>query len=489
MKKIISVIILFIIKVTIVFAQPANDNCNQAQNLGTLSTPGACVSGLQDGAPVTFSNLSNLNATATNPYIYMTGCSGGGSQEAPALDVWYSFVASGTTVNLNISGFPNASVGVWTGNCNNLTGRGCMNVPAGGSGTLTITQIVSGQTYLIQISGGTATATDPSFSLTLDNDIDCNDCNTVSSITASPLPVNGGYTAGQVVTFCYTVSNFSEVNTNWFHGVQISMGSGWTGVVSSPVPSSECNVDVTPGPGDAGDGVWAWYPTGVTSTATDISWPMGFYFDNANVGGTNAGNNYGDPGNCGWTFCWNLTVGACTPGMNLNVTVNTTGDGESGSWVSPACGDDATTTFVAIGVCCGPPTMSSLPVACYNGSNGSATATPGAGSSPWDYVWANSGGTIISTTNNVAGSNTISGLTAGTYSVTVTDNNGCAMVSSITVVQPVILTATPSQINVTCNGGTNGVASVVAAGGTSPYTYNWSPNGFTGDGTKPLKIH
>jgi len=122
-----------------------------------------------------------------------------------------------------------------------------MNVPAGGSGTLTITQIVSGQTYLIQISGGTATATDASFSLTLDNDIDCNDCNTVSSMTASPLHVNGGYTAGQVVTFCYTVSNFSEVNTNWFHGVQISMGSGWTGVVSSPVPSSECNVDVTPG--------------------------------------------------------------------------------------------------------------------------------------------------------------------------------------------------------------------------------------------------
>jgi hypothetical protein len=65
-----------------------------------------------------------------------------------------------------------------------------------------------------------------------------------------------------------------------------------------------------------------------------------FNFDNINVAGTNAGANFGDPGNCGWTFCWNLTVDpGCAPGSDLTVTVNTTGDGESGSWASPGCAD------------------------------------------------------------------------------------------------------------------------------------------------------
>ena len=103
------------------FAQPSNDPCSGATSLGTLPTPGACIGGLQNGAPTTLTNQTTVGATAESPYIYQTGCSGG-NMTVFALDTWYSFVASGTTVNINVSGFPNANVAVYAGGCGNLAG-------------------------------------------------------------------------------------------------------------------------------------------------------------------------------------------------------------------------------------------------------------------------------------------------------------------------------------------------------------------------------
>src|SRR5690606_41792518 len=48
-----------------------------------------------------------------------------------------------------------------------------------------------------------------------------------------------------------------------------------------------------------------------------------------------------------------------------------------------------------------------------------------------------------------------------------------------TITQPTALTATTSQVNVSCNSGSNGSASVTVSGGTAPYTYSWSPSGGT----------
>lgn len=57
-----------------------------------------------------------------------------------------------------------------------------------------------------------------------------------------------------------------------------------------------------------------------------------------------------------------------------------------------------------------------------NGNNGTATATPNGGTSPYNYSWSNGGNT-----------STIAGLAPGTYSVTVTDNSGCTAAGSYTV--------------------------------------------------------
>jgi gliding motility-associated-like protein len=102
---------------------------------------------------------------------------------------------------------------------------------------------------------------------------------------------------------------------------------------------------------------------------------------------------------------------------------------------------------------------------CNGASNGTVTITGTGGTAPYQYA-LNSG------SFGAAGSFT--GLAAGTHTLHVKDANNCTKDSIITLGQPAILTATASKTNVTCYGGANGTAQVMASGGTSPYTYSWT---------------
>ncbi|HTA26865.1 MAG TPA: PKD domain-containing protein, partial [Bacteroidia bacterium] len=103
-------------------------------------------------------------------------------------------------------------------------------------------------------------------------------------------------------------------------------------------------------------------------------------------------------------------------------------------------------------------------VKCNGGSNGNATATGAGGTLPYQYLWAPGGGTNA----------LITGLTAGSYSVTVTDANGCSASASVTITQPILLTTSLTSTNVSCFGGNNGSATSTNTGGTTPYAYRWS---------------
>ena len=111
-------------------------------------------------------------------------------------------------------------------------------------------------------------------------------------------------------------------------------------------------------------------------------------------------------------------------------------------------------------------TSNPTPVSCNAGSNGTVVATPSGGTAPYTYNWSNGQTTAL-----------ISGLTAGTYTCTITDANGCTVTTSATVLQPTQLSATTSQINVLCNGNSTGSVSVQATGGVPGYSYLWSTNG------------
>ncbi|MEP4785841.1 MAG: Ig-like domain-containing protein, partial [Gilvibacter sp.] len=102
--------------------------------------------------------------------------------------------------------------------------------------------------------------------------------------------------------------------------------------------------------------------------------------------------------------------------------------------------------------------------------DGTATAIVTGGTPPYTYSWSPGGGTT----------ETIVGLSAGTYTVTVTDAHGCVD-SASTTVNPgtcLDLAALASSTPVTCNGDSDGTASVSVTGGSGSFTYLWS-NGAT----------
>jgi|GEM_PF-962836 len=104
-------------------------------------------------------------------------------------------------------------------------------------------------------------------------------------------------------------------------------------------------------------------------------------------------------------------------------------------------------------------------VDCSGNSSGSATANMLSGTPPYTYLWNPSAQTT----------STASGLSAGTYTLTVTDSFSCSHVDSITITSPLPLSHTfaPST-NVSCFGSSNGSATVNVFGGTVPYNYLWS---------------
>ena len=112
-----------------------------------------------------------------------------------------------------------------------------------------------------------------------------------------------------------------------------------------------------------------------------------------------------------------------------------------------------------------PLTVSAKPtdVSCFGGADGKDTAIITAGISPFGYVW--------STTAVTSG---ITGLSTGSYSVTVTDHEGCTATASSNVSQAPVLTSSMDTTNVSCFGGSNGNIVVSPVGGTTPYTYLWS---------------
>ncbi|MCC7301592.1 MAG: gliding motility-associated C-terminal domain-containing protein [Bacteroidia bacterium] len=115
-------------------------------------------------------------------------------------------------------------------------------------------------------------------------------------------------------------------------------------------------------------------------------------------------------------------------------------------------------------------TTTNNPLACNGNCNATATANVGGGSPPYSYSW---------NTVPVQTTQTATGLCAGTYTVTITDNLGCTRTASVIITQPTLLTTTQSSSALQCNGDCTANLGVSAFGGTAPYQYAWQPGGQT----------
>jgi uncharacterized repeat protein (TIGR01451 family) len=166
-----------------------------------------------------------------------------------------------------------------------------------------------------------------------------------------------------------------------------------------------------------------------------------------------------------YSYNWNngTTTGNGTGISTTPFSINSLGAGDYQITITDGRGCTATgNTTVGLNL---PILQSSLTlVSCDGIPNGGIDLTPTGGASPYAYQWSNSA---------TSGSN--SGLTAGTYTVVVTDAQGCTVSQTYTLTPSVLITA--NVTDPTCHGGGNGTIDITPGGGIAPYTYDWSMDG------------
>lgn len=129
------------------------------------------------------------------------------------------------------------------------------------------------------------------------------------------------------------------------------------------------------------------------------------------------------------------------------------------------CTDVSTVTLID------PPGMllasSGVDVSCFAGSDGQVSVNIITGTAPYNFIW-NPSNQISQTATNVS---------AGSYTVTVTDANGCTASSSVSINQPLSIIMAFTATDASCFGGDDGTIEVNAINGNPPYSYVWSNGG------------
>lgn len=110
-------------------------------------------------------------------------------------------------------------------------------------------------------------------------------------------------------------------------------------------------------------------------------------------------------------------------------------------------------------------------VECFGEQTGSVILTVLGGSPAYGFSWSNG-----------AGTQDLTAVGAGTYTLTITDQNTCTLVQQYTITQPgQPLTATLVGTNVLCNSENTGAVNLTVSGGTTPYTFSWNSGPNTED--------
>ena len=179
-------------------------------------------------------------------------------------------------------------------------------------------------------------------------------------------------------------------------------------------------------------------------------------------GGTSSGSAAisGSPAS-GYSYSWStnpvqtgITAGSLAPGNYTVTATSPEGCTATETFTVNDASSPMEATAHAIGL-----------ITCQSGNAGVVEVTISGGFSPYSFLW-----------NTGATTNQISQLGAGTYTVTVTDVNGCTAIASASLVQQSgAISASVSNVSmVSCFGGNNGSAEVIPQGGTAPFSYVWS---------------
>lgn len=442
------------------------------QTTSCMTCPDPLTSTLTLNMAQTNATCNNCDGTATvtpsgvsGPYTYSWSPSGGSGSTA-------SNLCAGTytvTVSANGGCVTNTATVTITNSGSSITVNGTpTNVTCNGSCNGSITASATGgtapYTYSWSPSGGNnATASGL-----------CPGTYTVVATDNAGCTGSQTFTITQPTAITPTISNITNITCNGLTNGSVTVTptggttpytyswspSGGTGSTATGLGANTYTVTVTDANGcTATSTASVTQPTLVTANITaqtNVSCNGG---SNGSLTVTAGG------GTAPYTYNWSPSggSGASATGLSANTYTVTVTDANG-------CTRTATATITEP-VAMTANITATTNVSCYNGTNGSLTVTPGGGSTPYTYSWSPSGGSGATAT----------GLGAGTYTVTITDASGCTRTATGTITQPTQLTSSISaQTNVSCNGGSNGSLTVSTSGGTSPYTYNWSPSGGSG---------
>ncbi|MBK7939288.1 MAG: HYR domain-containing protein [Lewinellaceae bacterium] len=284
--------------------------------------------------------------------------------------------------------------------------------------------VTNGNTGCTSVASTSIAQTPPlSAALNLQNNVSCNGASNGSALVA-PTGGNGSY------TYLWSNGTSLALASNLVAGayfVTVTDGENCTASgsvsISQPAPLV-VNASTTPQSGNGvNDGTATTSPAGGTA-AYSYSW---------NTGASTA------------------TITGLAPG-NYTVTVT---DANS-------CSEVQTVTVNSFN-CALSASISGTNVSCFGQNNGTATVSLLGAINPVLYAWSN--GNTTSSVSNLA---------AGSYTVDITDGNGCPATLNISISEPPLLNANATATHETNTGANDGTASASPAGGSGAYTYLWN---------------
>ena len=393
--------------------------------VNTLPTPGITASG-----PLTFctGNSVNLTGTGGTSYLWSNGTNAAltnittsGTYSVTVTDGNGCQNITSTTVTVNALPTPGITASgpltFCVGNSVNLTGTGGTTYLWSNGTNVALTNITTGGTYSVTVTDG-------------------NGCQNITSTTVT---VNGlptpGITASGPLTFC--VGN--SVNLTGTGGTNYLWSNGTNVALTSITTSGTYSVTVTDGNGCQNITSTTVTVNALPTPGITASGPLTFC----------AGNSVNLTGTGGTTYLWSNGTNAALTNITTSGTYSVTVTDGNG------CQNITSTTV----------TVNPLPTATINANGpltfcagGSVSLTASAGNS---YLWSN--GSNSSSVSNIS--------TSGTYTVTVTDGNGCENTSSPTVIT---VNALPTAGITTSGPLTFCAGNSVNLTGTGGTTYLWS---------------
>lgn len=347
-----------------------------------------------------------------------------------------------TTVTVSITLDSNAS-------CNGAADGGLTAVGSGGTGTITYAWSNSGNTAIITgltADTYTVTATDANGCTATDDQIITEPNAVVASATSTPETCAGDDDGTA------TASGAGGSGTFTF-----SWNTGATSATISSLPAGTYSVTVTDGNGC----------TDSTSVVVDPANAISITMTQDSVNCLNGSDGQATAAATGgsgtFTYAWsNSGSGATITGLTADTYTVTATDG-NGCTITGSIDVEEPATGVTASV-----TLDSN-ASCFGETDGGLTAVGSGGSGTYTFSW-----------NTTATTATIDGLAAATYSVTVTDANGCTDSASATITAPSLLLAFATDLSQpTCNNSNDGSVAATQTGGTATYTYEWNTGATT----------